>query len=234
MGISHYLAMTAEEIAAAETLPQRLGYMACHFSLYGTGITGLPQTLPKKAMLILNDRIPFRSHEPRQIAKELAQAMEALHCDCLLLDFQRQDTPKDLGKLLAEALSCPMGIAEGFADGTQCAVFLPPVPPDRTPEEYLKPWAGRDIWLEAEPETIRVTVDSQGSRRQCIPKEDDAFPFTDEALCCRYRTEVFPDRAEFTLRRTDEDLRRLLNQAQEMGVTAAVSLFQQMKKLPVQ
>ena len=176
MGISHYLAMTAEEIAAADSLPEKLAYMACHFSLYGTGITCTPETLPKKAMLILNDRIPFRSHDPRQIAMELAQAMEALHCDCLLLDFQRQDTPKDLGKALSDALPRPMGISEGFGDGTQCAVFLPPVPPDKALEEYLKPWAGREIWLEAEPETIRITVDTQESSRQYSPEDEGPFP----------------------------------------------------------
>lgn len=235
MGISHYLAMTAEEIAAAETLPQRLAYMACHFSLYGTGITCLPETLPNKAMLILNDRIPFRAHDPRQIAKELAQAIEALHCDCLLLDFQRQDTPKDLGNALADALPCPIGIAEGFADGTQCAIFLPPVPPDKILGEYLKPWAGRDIWLEAEPEAVKVTVDSNGSHRSFL-SQADAGPhcFTDGTLHCSYRTEVFPDRAEFTLQRTPEDLQRLLEEAEALGVTTAVSLYQQMKKLPVQ
>ena len=59
MGISHYLAMTGVEIAAAEALPENIAYMACHFSPYGTGLTGAPEVLPKHSMLILNDRIPF-------------------------------------------------------------------------------------------------------------------------------------------------------------------------------
>lgn len=233
MGISHYLAMTAEEIASADTLPESLAYMACHFSPYGTGLTGLPEMLPKGAMLILNDRIPFRAHEKGLIAKQLQQCVATLGCGCLLLDFQRSDTPKALGKYLAQALPCPVGIAEDFAENTDCAVFLPPVPPDVTLTDYLKPWTGRKIWLEAEPEALKITVDSQGSRSSYLsPEEAGQWNFTDDALHCCYRAEVFPDRAEFTLQRTQEALRQLLGEAEALGVSTAVSLYQQMKKLP--
>ena len=77
MGISHYLAMTAEEIATTDILPEHTAYMACHFSPYGTGLTNIPESLPKNAILILNDRIPFCGHDKALIAKQLAQLMES-------------------------------------------------------------------------------------------------------------------------------------------------------------
>lgn len=233
MGISHYLAMTAEEIAAVESLPENLAYMACHFSPYGTGLTGWPETLPEGAMLILNDRIPFCSHDQTVIADQLQRWIKDMDCSCLLLDFQRADTPKALGAYLAKALPCPVGIAVDCTLGTDYPVFLPPVPPDMALAEYLKPWTGREIWLEAEPETICITVDGHGSSKRIVAQDDGPLPFMDEPLCCCYRTEVFTDRAEFTLQRTPEDLIRQLEKAGDLGVTKAISLYQQMKKLPV-
>ena len=228
MGISHYLAMTAEEISTAEVLPQWLSYMACHFSPYGTGLTGRPKVLPPNAMLILNDRIPYCGHDQSWIAEQLEQWAQQLQCSCVLLDFQRDDTPKDLGVFLAQTISCPTAVAADFATGTDCSVFLPPVPPDVSPEKYLKPWTGREIWLETTPEVLQITVDSNGTRKVSLPlHEFTPLSFEDKALCCHYRTEVFPDQAVFTLQRTKEDLMHLLEEAASLGVTKAVSLYQQ-------
>lgn len=234
MGISHYLAMTAEEIAAAEVLPEQLAYMACHFSPYGTGLTGVPKALPKNTMLILNDRIPFCGHDETLIAKQLEQWAHELHCSCILLDFQRDDTPQALGAFLTQRLPFPTALAAGFSNVTNCPVFLPPAPPDATITEHLKPWTGREIWLETTPETLQITVDTHGSSRTMLPlQESGSWSFEDEALCCHYRTAVFSDRAVFTLQRTAEDLEHLLKKAESLGVTTAVSLYQQAKKLPV-
>ena len=234
MGISHYLAMTAEEIAAAEALPERLAYMACHFSPYGTGLTGAPQDLPANSMLILNDRIPFCGHDYAQIATQLASRVAQLQLHCLLLDFQRPDTPAELVKHLVASSPLPIGVSAAFADHLPCAVFLPPVPPDVSPEEHMKPWTGREIWLDAAVEALQITVDTQGSSKRSIPLTDTAaLPFTDTALCCRYRTEILADRAIFTLQRTEEELQQLLARAEALGVSKAVSLYQETKKLPV-
>ena len=234
MGISHYLAMTAEEIAGADALPENLAYMACHLSPYGTGLTGFPEILPEKTMLILNDRIPFCGHDEILIGQQLTDWMGALHCSCLLLDFQRESTPKSLANHLVQSLSFPIGITADFSVGTDCPVFLPPVPPDTPLKDYLKPWTGREVWLETSREILRITLDTQGSSKKHLPFEGSgSWPFSEESLHCHYRTQVFPDRVEFFLTRTQEDQKALLKEAESMGVTTSVSLYQEMKKLPV-
>ena len=234
MGISHYLAMTAAEIEAAQTLPQELAYMACHFAPYGTGLIGCPEALPNASMLIINDRIPYCGHDVSQIADQLSVWVRQLSCSCILLDFQRADTPVSLGKILANTLCIPVGISPDFAGNGDYPVFLPPAPPDQPLETYLQPWTGREIWLENTPEIHRLTLDNHGCRREIMPAEESgAFPFSDTALHCHYRTEVFPDRAVFTLRRTAEDSEQLLVSAEALGVTRTVSLYQHVKKLPV-
>ena len=235
MGISHYLAMTAAEMAAAEMIPNQLAYMACHFSPYGTGLTNFPEYLPKNTMLILNDRIPFQGHAMSHIAELLMECIQNLQCSCLLLDFQRNDTPKELCNILTQALPCPVGIAADFADTTDGPVFLPPPPLDESLETYLLPWERRELWLEIEPAALKITVDEKESQF-CRIASDAAgeCSFKDTRLHCRYRTEVFPDRVEFALQRTETELAELLAEAEALGVTKAISLYQQMKKLPVQ
>ena len=58
------LAMTAAEMSSAAPLPEKIAWMACHFSAYSLGITNIPASLPKGAMLILNDRFPCQGHSP--------------------------------------------------------------------------------------------------------------------------------------------------------------------------
>ena len=234
MGISHYLAMTGAEIAAAESLPENIAYMACHFSPYGTGLTGPVQALPPKSMLILNDRIPFCGHEIQHIGKQLAQWAADLHCSCLLLDFQRESTPGNLAALLVDSMPCPVGVTAEFAKSLECPVFLSPVPPDIALVDYIRPWKGRELWLDAAPEAVEITVDTLSShRRQAALQDAVLFPFHDSSLCCRYRVELSTDRAVFTLQRSPDELRQLLAQAETLGITAAVSLYQEMKKRPV-
>ena len=234
MGISHYLAMTAVEIRAAPTLPEELAYMACHFSPYGTGLTGAPEVLPKHSMLILNDRIPFCGHDASQIADQLCRWVQQLACDCMLLDFQRSDTPSSLGDFLAGALPVPMAAPPNFAKHGSFPVFLPPAPPDQPLDVYLQPWTGREIWLETTPELHLLTLDPQGCHREILPvPESEVYPFSDTGLYCHYRTEVFPDKAVFTLRRTPEDMAQRLSRAESLGITRTVSLYQSAKKLPV-
>lgn len=234
MGISHYLAMTAAEIAAAPTLPQGLAYMACHFAPYGTGLIGCPEALPSASMLILNDRIPYCGHDMSQIAHQLSTWVRQLSCSCILLDFLRADTPTALGEFLANALCVPVGAPPDFAANMDSPVFLPPVPPDQPIEAYLRPWTGREIWLEITPEIHRLTLDTQGCTKEILSVEEaDVFPFSDTSLHCCYRTEVFPNRAVFTLRRRPEDIDQLLIGAEALGVTRSIGLYQNAKKLPV-
>jgi len=108
---------------------------------------------------------------------------------------------------------------------------LSPVPPDVPVEEYLRPWQGREVWLEAALDGMVITVTGQGAQSKRVlrsePGEREHF---DELLCCHYSMKI-EDSVVFTLRRTEEDLRNLLNQAEKLGVTRAVGLYQELESL---
>lgn len=89
MGIPQYLAMTDGEIAACARLPPRLARMGCHFS--DDGLVGLPQALPRGALLVVDDRVPMAAQDPEHILDQLAEALEKLSCTGLLLDFQQAE-----------------------------------------------------------------------------------------------------------------------------------------------
>ena len=232
MGLPLYLAQTRAEFTACSLLPNHFAWMACHFSPYGTGLCGLPPVLPADAMVILNDRIPPNRHDVAYILDQLAQ----INCGCFLLDFQQEGNAEieALTRAILEAESRPVGVSPQYGQGLDCPVFLPPVPPDVLPEAHIAPWAGREIWLDAATEAVAVTVDARGSHReQASLADSQPLPFTHDALCCRYGTKLFSDRAVFTLQRTSEELPQLLEKAEALGVTAAISLYQEIKKLPV-
>ena len=46
MAISIYLAASPAQISKMERFPEKLAWMACHFSPYGTGLSNLPASLP--------------------------------------------------------------------------------------------------------------------------------------------------------------------------------------------
>jgi len=230
MGMCRYLAMTAAEIAASSPLPEKLAYMACHFSPYGTGLSNCPDALPEDSMLILNDRTPIRCHDARLIARQLQQMMETLRCESLLLDLQRPDVPEtaELCRVLTKELGCPVGVSELYAKDLEGPVFLSAAPPDVPLREHLGQWPGREIWLEAAVETVCITVTEKGSEiaalPYCDPPED---AFCQQQLHCRYRMETLDDAVRFQLWRTAEQTEALLQQAQELGITRAIGLFQQ-------
>ena len=220
-----YLAQTGAEFTACSSLPRYPAWMACHFSPYGTGLCNLPPELPDNAMVILNDRIPPQGHDPEYILDQLAQ----IRCDCFLLDFQQTGNEETaaLAKMIADTETRPVGVTPQYGQGLPCPIFLPPVPPDISPAEYLAPWKGRDIWLEAAMDSLRYTVTEQGSTPGPLPKVPDRG-LRDETLFCHYQIEVLADRAEFSLWRTKEDLGALLDAAETFGVTKAVGLWQEL------
>ena len=229
MAIKRYLAMTAAEIAGNSPLPQGLAYMACHFSPYGTGLTNLPRELPKASMLILNDRIPPRGHDPDRIAAQLRETTERLGCDCVLLDFQQRGCEEldILARDLPEHLPFPTAVSEAYAAGLACPVFLPPVPPDVSLTAWLAPWKEREIWLEFSLEGLSIRLTEQGAVPSPLPFPRDEFPHADDRLHCHYGIATEPGTAIFTLLRTVEDNDALLRKAESMGVTRAVGLWQE-------
>ena len=223
-----YLAQTPLEMAG-NSLPEHPAYMACHFSPGGKGLSNLPQALPTGSMLILDDSTPMDGHEPTLILNQLAQAISGLGCGSLLLDFQQRDIPgqQELAKLLSGSLPCPVGVSELYGKELSCPIFLPPLPPDRPLSEYLAPWQGREIWLEAALDGITLTLTESGCTAAPLPD----FPengLTDEILHCRYSIETTADSAIFRLWRTQKDLENLLTEAQSLYVTKAIGLWQEL------
>ena len=230
MALPVYLAMTAAEMGESTKLPSHFAYMACHFSPYGTGLSNLPKWLPENCMLTLNDRTPICGHDPALIAEELTKVIERRHCSSLLLDFQRPDCEEIaiLARALIDALPCPVGLSAGYAKGFSCPVFLPPVPLDTPLASYLAPWQGREIWLEAALDGLQITLTSQGCKFSPIPYPSFSDGFMEETLYCHYQIQTGADFAEFTLYRTREDLNSLLEEAEILGVTSAIGLWQEL------
>ena len=231
MPIPCYLALTAAEFANATPLPEKIAWMACHFSCYSTGLSNLPEYLPEGSMLILNDRMPPDRHDPKQITQQLLALVEDLKPDALLLDFQRSGITlnQTLAQALCEALPCPVGVTAEYAKDSGCAVFLEPPPLHIPLADHIAPWADRRIWLELAPQTHSYTVTETGCT--ISEAENDMLPepvFVEETLCCRYHTELLEDAAVFTLQRTIEDLYALVKEG--CGITRAVGLYQQLGK----
>lgn len=230
MALPFYLAMTAAEMGGKCPLPPHLGYMACHFSPYGAGISNRPCQLPEGAMLILDDSAPIGGHDPILITRQLAELVKRHKCGCVLLDFQRpgmEETAVLAGEI-ACALPCPVGVSELYGKGLDCPVFLPPVPADVSLKTYLAPWQGRDIWLEAAMDGQVITVTPKGAK--CAPLAswtDPGSGYLDEKLHCRCHMNIADDAAEFTLYRTREDVDALLEEAEGLGVKMAVGLWQE-------
>ena len=230
MALPLYLAMTATEMRGNVPIPDKFAYMACHFSPYGTGLSNIPQALPSGSMLILNDRIPVCGHDKHLIANQLADLTDRCSCECILLDFQRPDVKEtaELAEFIFQTLSCPVGVSLPYAGKTDCPVFLPPVPPDVPIGEYLVPWGGREVWLEAALDGQVITVSESGSSTAPLfPWERPEEGQQDAVLHCRYLIHMGND-VRFTLFRTPENLDALLAEAETLGVTRAVGLWQEL------
>ena len=62
MAIACYLAMTAAEFSVCTSLPPHIGWLACHFSSSGPGLSNMPKALPPDSVLIVDDSTPFHDH----------------------------------------------------------------------------------------------------------------------------------------------------------------------------
>jgi hypothetical protein len=205
MANTPYLAMTAAEFMSCGAPPPKLGWMACHFSPYGRGLSNIPKALPPSSMLILNDRIEPNGIDPELVATQLAQAVEALACNCVLLDLQRpgNDVTKVVAQAVCESITCPVAVSGIYAAALRCAVFLPPPDLREDPATYFAPWNDREIWLEVYDQWEMVTVKQEDAESDFqIPSPPPALPHFDTKLNCQYGIEVMEDRAVFTLHRS--------------------------------
>ena len=227
-----YLAMTAAEYAGCAGLPAHIGWMACHFSPYGTGLSNLPPELPAGSLLILNDRTPVCGHDPGVICHQLEECVSDLECAGVLLDFQRPDCPETAAIAAAVLdLPCPVIVSESYAADLDCPVFLPPPPLYQPLAEYLQPWENREIWLELAPGSQTLEVDRDGCRiGALLPGDLSPTPLEDSQLHCHYWIDILENAIHFHLCRQMTDLERVLSQANSLGVHAAVGLYQELKE----
>ena len=228
MAIVPYLAMTAAEMRNCSDFPRNTAWLACHFSPYGTGLSNLPRTLPPSSLLIVDDITPIHGHDPEVIARQLMDRAEVLKLSGILLDFQhpkKQET-EELVHYLAEVLPCPVAAPEN--DSGSSPIFLPPVPPSLSVKEYLLPWRERDIWLDVSFEGEVLTLSEDGCKTAPLsPWNCPEDGYQEETLHCHYHISLRENSAVFTLWRTKDDLDKLLKEAETLGVTNAIGLFQE-------
>ena len=231
MPIPCYLALTAAEFAKIDTLPDKCAWMACHFSCYGTGLSNLPETLPEHALIILNDRTPIHKHDPQRICEQLTELAERFQPDGFLLDFQRADVPasKKVAEVLTQALPYPVAVTQNYAQALDCAVFLEAPPPYVPLEKHIASWKDRQLWLDAAPDSVQLTITEKGCRieKADIPLAEPVF--TDVSLHCKYHIDLTDTSATFTLRRDPAEVIALLEEADALGFSRAVGLYQQLK-----
>jgi len=233
MGIPCYLAMTAAEMLGNSTLPEKTAWMACQFSPWSDGLSNLPPALPPNHVLMLSDENPICGHDPQRILTELRSCISQCACRCLVLDFQRPGNPEAAELVSALiGLPCPVIVSQPYAR-EDCGVLLPPAPLSASLEDYLSPWRDREIWMELALDGETITLTEQGADAVALPyPAPPETGFRDDTLHCHYRTRLSEDRAEFTLWRTEEDLAALMEDAEALGVTAAVGLYQEIKAFP--
>ena len=225
------LAMTPSEIHSTPVLPANFAWMACHFCPHTEGITGIPEELPAGAMLILTDREPCGGHSANLVAQQLQEAVNRLRCESVLLDFQRPWDAESgvMVKSIVGALLCPVAVPPEYAADLTCPVFLPPVPLHMPLSAYLRPWTGREIWLEAALCQEKITVTCAGTAVTPIyPTEALAGGFYDSNLLCHYRTAISGGSVTFTLFDTRDSLKAKLEFAHSCGVSRAVGLYQEL------
>ena len=235
MPIAHYLAMTAAEMAGNLAFPRHAAWMACHFSPSGVGLSNLPNWLPPDCLLILDDSAPIHDHAPERIASELIACMERLQCVGLLLDFQRPgiEQARKLAEYLCGAFSFPVVVSDTYAAGLDCGVFVSPIPPDEAMASRLARWRGREIWLDTTMEGLEIVLTEKGAKSATLPHQK--YPdcgLEDRLLHCHYRISLSENSAVFTLWRTKSDISAQLEEAEALGVTAAVGLYQEFRPLP--
>lgn len=229
MEIPVFLAMTAAE-AMGGVFAGRMGWMSCHFSDYGPGLSNLPSSLPKGSMLMLNDRVPFRHHDPLLVAQTLCSKARELECDRILLDFQHHDpqVAAVIGQVLKLA-SCPVGVSSLYARDFDCPVLAEPIAPHVYCEDALKCWAGREIWLELSTGGVQIDVTEEGSAYSPAPfYEPPENAHEEPELHGHYEISYSDDRIVFQIGRTKEDLSALLADAGAFGVTCGVGLYQEL------
>ena len=200
MGLPLYLAGSGQEI---HSIP-RPAFLMLDWTLQP----------PRGVLPVITDHRPLTEEAVDRLCR-MAQSWERA-----VLDFERPPSP--LALELLSRLPCPAAAPPGYGDGP---VFLPPAPLHASLEEYLSPWHGREIWLEAALQKQAVTVTADGPSYSPVAPADLADGFDCKALRCRFTQEIREHQVVFTLFDTRETLPDKLDRARELGVHAALGLY---------
>lgn len=228
-----YLALTAQEFAYSTAIPSTLCYLSCHFSPRGNGLSNIPTVFPEGSILCIDDSTPIANHSTNVVTEQINTLIQRLRPCGILLDFQRPDNPyaPDMIGCILEGVSCPVAVSHIYAKEFMCPVFLPPLPFRTALSDYLKTWSDREIWLELgnDKEMAIVTENGFGVERvYSIPEGGNQF--RDIPLLFHYCTHLKQDHIVFYFHRTEEDLRELQVQAQKLGVSKFLGLWQQLQQ----
>lgn len=231
MAIHPFLAMTAEEMRNCPQIPEKIAWMSCHFSSCGRGLTNLPSSLPPDSLLILDDSTPICGHDPEWVIEQLAECISKLECCGLLLDFQQKPNSESdkFVSILTASLPCPVVVSDRYAKNAACPVFLSPVPPSVALQSHIAPWKGRDIWLELALDGELITLTEHGAEAAPLSTiHPDKPGFCEDDLHCHYKIDLEENAAHFTLWRTREDLDALITEAEALGVSCCIGLYQEL------
>lgn len=230
MVIARFLAATSAEIQEKASGVSHLAFLGCHFSPYGRGLSNLPRSLPPGSLFLLDDQMPIEGHDPLLVARQLEEVVKALECCGILLDFQRPATMEStaMAQILVTSLPCPTAVTAAYGQGLSCPVCLPPVPCHIPLKDHLAPWQGRDIWLELSTEGEDIFLTASGAK-MLPPSERPDEGFADLSLHCHYTLSLSENQAHFSLWRTQEDLAALEKEAERLGVTKTLGLWQELR-----
>ena len=231
MDFNCHIAMTAIEFLRAKAYPPHFAWMACHFSQRNAGLCDLPDMLPDKAVLILDDSTPLDGHDPELVSAQLCYFIKRLQAETVILDFQTPDQAETLQMTdhLINKLPCTVCVAAPYAQQFSCPVLLPAPAHHVHLAEHLSCWSGREIWLEATLDTEKIIVTEQGSSILPLPyQEPQAHWFTEKNLHCRYQIRESENAVEFILTRDKEMLEALLKEGHQQGVHHFLGLYQQL------
>ena len=225
-----YLAMTPGELTACPRLPENCAYLGCPFSSGGTGLSGLPQSLPRGSLLIVTDQFPIHRHDPEKISEQVQTFVEGFGCSGVLLDFQRPGyaETRQVAEGILRRLPGITGVSHLYGEGVDCPGFLPP-PPLWTPlKGHLAPWAGRVIWQEVALEGAVIQVTAAGAAYREVPPEPTPLPHFSPELFCHYGISVEKEQVEFTLNRTKADLDGFMALGESLGIRRFIGLYQEL------
>ena len=229
MAIAPFLAMTGAEIQNVTDLPRKIAWLGCHFSQSADGLSNFPPWLPEGSLLILDDSSPMDGHNPQLVCRQATQIVTQWECAGVLLDFQRpnQQEAAQMAAAIVSALPCPVAVSACYGADLDCPIFLPPIPVSTPLDEALAPWKGRECWLELALNGECISVTQTGAAvSDLMQLPPDGFP--EESLHCHYSLDLGENQAKWALWRTKEDIVSLLEEAEKLGVTTAVGLWQEL------